>query len=106
MHLYEGAVIATGIHRFYLIHPTLVFRPEHKCISPNKTLLGGNDRSAVIKWFTCISHLYGDDEYAFKTILIIRVSQPATVHILANDVQVVTAPPHFLWAVKVTQTPS
>ena len=30
------------------------------------------------------------------------VSQPATVRILANDVQVVTAPPYYLWAVKVT----
>ena len=70
--LYESAVIATGIHRFCLIHPTLVFRPEHKCISRHRTLLGANAHSAVIKWSTCIPHSYGNDKYSFKAILSIR----------------------------------
>ena len=70
--LYESAVIATGIHRFCLIHPTLVFRPEQKCISRHRTLLGANAHSAVIKWSTCIPHSYGNDKYSFKAIPSIR----------------------------------
>ena len=66
-------MIATGIHRFCLIHPTLVFRPEQQCISRNKTLLGANAHGAVIKWFTCIPHSYGNDKYSSKAILLIRV---------------------------------
>ena len=99
-------MIATGIHRVCLIRPTLVFRPEHKCISLHRTLLGANAHITVIEWFTCIPHLYGDDIHALKLYYQYVVSQPATDRILVNDVQVVTAPPYYLWAVKVTQKTS
>ena len=91
LNLYEGAVTATYIHRFCLIHPTFVFRPEHKCICGNRTPLGAHVHGAVIKWFTCILHAYGDNKDALKVILLeCGISQPATVGIPANDVQVVT----------------
>ena len=43
LNLHEDAIAAKNMQRFCLIHPTIVtivFRPEHRCISGNRTLLG------------------------------------------------------------------
>ena len=86
--------------------PYAGLKPEQQCISRNRTLLGANAHITVIEWFTCIPHLYGDDIHALELYYQYVVSQPATDRILVNDVQVVTAPPYYLWAVKVTQKTS
>ena len=99
--LYESAVIATGIHRFCLNHPALVLsqstsvfpKTEPYWVPMHTARLSSGPHAYPILMVTSMRlKLY------YKHV----ISQPATVCILANDVQVVTAPPYYPWAVKFT----
>jgi len=83
---------ATDIHRISLIHPTLVLLREHKFIPGNRILLGAMPAawlsSGSPAWPTPVMTTKMRSKWCYLYV----VSQPVTVHIPADDIQVVTSP--------------
>ena len=86
-------MIATGIHRFCLNHPALVLsqstsvfpKTEPYWVPMHTARLSSGPHAYPILMVTSMR---------LKLYYLYVLSQPATVRILANDVQVVTAPPY------------